>query len=115
MNVGKGFVGIMGDKLPRSEHRRAAYRTWQKAKKIIKSRQRHLIILDEINVALDLKLLSTAEILDFLRKIPQDIDVICTGRNCPKKILRIADLVSECRELKHPFRKGKWGERGREF
>lgn len=132
---GKGFVGIMGDKLPRSAHKAAARKTWQEAKKCIKSGRFGLVILDEINVAVSLRLLSEKEVLCFLTSLKRlrkrgqtplrlgiagsdpamRTDIILTGRSAPKEFLKIADLVTEFKEIKHPFQKGTWGEKGREY
>lgn len=112
---GKGFVGIMGDRLPRSVHQKAALSTWQRAKRLIRSKKFSLVVLDEICVALQLKLLSKKEVLSFLKKALQGVDIICTGRNAPKELLGIAGLVTEMKEIKHPFQKKIWGKRGREY
>lgn len=112
---GKGFVGILGDTLPESEHKKAARQTLEIAQKHVRSRKIRLLILDEVNVALSLGLLSERKVLSLLRNIPEGMDVICTGRNAPRGLLEAADLVTECKEIKHPFSKGVVGKRAREY
>lgn len=112
---GKGFVGIMGDKLPFSVHKKAAKATLEKAKAAIFSKKYDLVILDEINVAVSLKLLKEKDVLAFLKKVPTNKDMILTGRSAPKSFIEIADLATEFKEVKHPFQKGVWGKIGREF
>mgnify|MGYP001573091869 CR=1 FL=1 len=112
---GKGFVGIMGDKLPFYVHERAAKETLKKAKKFIFSKKYGLVVLDEINVALSLKLLNLKDVLKLIRAIPKEMDLILTGRGAPRVLIKIADLVTEFKEIKHPFSKGIQGKRGREY
>ena len=106
IKTGKGFVKIAGDKLPFSEHRKAAKNGLILAEKMIKKKN-DLIILDEVNNAVDLKLISANDVLKILNNLPGEKDVILTGRNAPKSFIRKADLVTEMKEIKHPFQKDK--------
>jgi cob(I)alamin adenosyltransferase len=74
-----------------------------------------LIVLDEINIALALKLLRCADVLRVLRTLPKKVEVVLTGRNAPKEMIKIADLVSEIKEVKHYFRRGLKARRGIEY
>lgn len=112
---GKGFVGIMGDRLPRSEHEKAARATLRLAGKTLRAGGHQLLILDEINVALSLKLIKLADVLALLKSAPKSVTIMLTGRDAPKALCRIADLVSEVREIKHPYRRGKRAQHGVEF
>ncbi len=111
--AGKGFVGICGDKLPFSVHKKAAQNALNLAKKAIKSKKLDLIILDEINVAINLGLIKANEVLEVLKS--SSADVILTGRLAPKSFIQKADLVTEMKEIKHPFKKGEIGKIGIEF
>ncbi|TSC90717.1 MAG: cob(I)alamin adenosyltransferase [Parcubacteria group bacterium Gr01-1014_2] len=106
---GKGFVGIMDDRLPRATHKKAAKETLELAQKIILSKKYDLIILDEVNVAVGLKLISEKDVLKVLKMAPQGIDVILTGRNAPKKFIDLADIATEMKEIKYKFRPTKTG------
>ncbi len=119
IRAGKGFVKILGDKLPFSEHKKAAQDALGLAEKetdlpVGKSKW-DLIILDEINVAVNLKLLSEKKVLDILKKFSKDKNLILTGRNAPKSFIKIADLVTEMKEVKHPFSKGSPAKNGVEY
>jgi cob(I)alamin adenosyltransferase len=65
-----------------------------------------IVIFDELNVALDFGLLKIKQVLDFLKAKPRTVEVIITGRNAPAEIIDLADLVTEMKEIKHPFQKG---------
>lgn len=112
---GKGFVGIMGDKLPFLIHKKAARETLKRARKEILSKKYNLVVLDEINVALSLKLVSLKDVLNLVKSAPKGVDVILTGRGAPKQLIKIADIATNFQELKHPFQKGVWGKRGVEY
>ncbi|MGE5197416.1 MAG: cob(I)yrinic acid a,c-diamide adenosyltransferase [Deltaproteobacteria bacterium] len=94
---------------------RLARRGFEKIKKIVVSKDCDVVILDEINVALDLKLIPINEFIIFLKEAPQDVELILTGRNAHPAILKIADLVSEIKEKKHYYKKGVKARRGIEF
>jgi len=85
------------------------------AKKIIQSKKYDLIILDEINIAMKDKFIGVNEVLDLIKKKPKGVELILTGRGAPKKIIEVADLVTEMREIKHPYQKGIKGRRGIEY
>jgi cob(I)alamin adenosyltransferase len=74
-----------------------------------------LVVLDEINVVLDLGYLPLAEVLDALRAKRPAQHVVCTGRNAPAALIELADLVTEMREVKHPFNAGVAAQAGVEF
>jgi cob(I)alamin adenosyltransferase len=113
--LGKGFVGIQDDKLPREEHVAAARATLEEAQRVIQSARHHIVILDEVNVALQLGLLGTSEVLEVVRHRPAAMHVVCTGRGAPPELVELADLVTEMREIKHPFQKGLKAQRGFDF
>lgn len=111
--AGKGFVGICGDKLPFSVHKKAAQNALNLAKKAIKSKKWDLIILDEINVAVNLELIKASEVLKILKS--PSVDMILTGRSASKSFIQKADLVTEMKEIKHHFKKGQIAKKGIEF
>ncbi|MDO8574282.1 MAG: cob(I)yrinic acid a,c-diamide adenosyltransferase [bacterium] len=113
--MGKGFVGILGDKLPREEHIKAAKEALDLFSKELASGNWDLIVLDEINVAVSLGLLKVEEVLDAIKDIPDDKFVILSGRGAPEEFIEVADLATEMREIKHPFNDGKMGKIAVEF
>lgn len=106
---GRGFVGIMDDCLPRSVHKKAALQTLKLAKDAILSKKYDLVILDEINVAVGLKLISEKDVLKILERVPAGTDVFLTGRNAPKKFIDLAEIATEMKEIKYKFRPAKRG------
>lgn len=105
--MGLGFVGILGDKLPREKHKKAAEEALDYFKKEAKTGKWHLIVLDEINVAISLGLLKTEHVLRAIKNFPEDKILILTGRNTPKELIETADVATEMKEIKHPFQKGE--------
>jgi cob(I)alamin adenosyltransferase len=77
-----------------------------KAHEAMLSGQYDIVILDEINVAIWFGLLSVKQVLDFLEKRPQNVEVILTGRRAPQELIEYADLVSEIKEVKHYYNQG---------
>lgn len=86
-----------------------------KAKKIISEKKYDLVILDEINVALYYNLIKLKDVLTLIKQTPKRIDLILTGRKVHPKILKLADLVSEIKEVKHYYKKGVKARKGIEF
>uniref|UniRef100_A0A832DUM5 Cob(I)yrinic acid a,c-diamide adenosyltransferase n=1 Tax=candidate division WWE3 bacterium TaxID=2053526 RepID=A0A832DUM5_UNCKA len=113
--MGEGFVGILGDRKPREVHAKAAEKALAFAEEKIKEGGYDLLILDEVNVAVSLGLIPVEDLTKFLEKKPRELNVIFTGRGAPKELMELADLVSEVREIKHPFAKGKAAEKGIEY
>jgi len=110
LQLGRGFVQIMGDKKPIRVHRTAARGAFKIAEEKILSKKYDLVVLDEVIVVLDggkiPGLVSLATLLKLLKKVPTKTHIILTGRNAPPKLVQIADLVTEMKEVKHPFKKG---------
>ena len=115
VKTGKGFVGILGDKLPIEEHQKAAEDGLALAKKEIISGNWDLIILDEINNALGLKLLKLEDVADFIERFPKDKHLILTGRDAPPELIERADIVTEMREIKPVFTERVKAKRGIEY
>lgn len=110
--MGKGYVKIKGDRFPLEEHKKAARKALEFARDQILSKKYHMVVLDEINIALDKKLIPITDVADLIRQKPPDLHLVLTGRGAPKKLIGLADLVSEVKEIKHPFRKGIPAQKG---
>jgi cob(I)alamin adenosyltransferase len=95
----KGWHGLsnLGE-----EDKKLAGRALRFADKIVKERKPHLLVLDEINLALHCKLLDVNEVLEFLNTVPKKTDVVLTGRYAPKELMERAEFVNEVREVKYP-------------
>ncbi len=64
-----------------------------------------ILILDEVNVAVNMGIIKSEEVIRLVRNRRKNIEIILTGRNAPQEILDIADLVTEMREIKHYYNK----------
>jgi cob(I)alamin adenosyltransferase len=92
-----------------------AKRALSRAEAIIEKGGYNILILDEITLAIDFKLIPLKRVLDLLDKKPDNLELVLTGRNCPQELIDRADLVSIIDEIKHPFKKGIEARRGIEF
>jgi cob(I)alamin adenosyltransferase len=105
-STGKGFCGIQGNPYPFKEHRASAQEAVQLAHEKIESGRFDIVILDEINNALHLRLVDLEQVLEILRKKPPLMHLVLTGRDAHPQVIELADTVSEVREIKHAYRKG---------
>jgi cob(I)alamin adenosyltransferase len=113
--TGKGFIGIIDDDHLIEEHIQSSKNALKIAREKISSNKYNTIILDEINYALKLNLITEKEIIDLLDSKPTELNIIMTGNYLPDKILEIADLVTEMKEVKHPYKKGIKAKKGIDF
>lgn len=104
--TGKGFCGIEGNPFPHSEHRKNAQDAITLVHEKIESNEYDILILDEINNALQLKLIDQDQVLKILDKRPPHMHMILTGRDAAPEIIERADTVSQVNEIKHAYRKG---------
>lgn len=104
--TGKGFCGIQGNPYPYREHRANAQEAVQLAQAKLASGQVDLLILDEINNALHLKLVDLEQVLELIRQKPPLVHLVLTGRDAHPLVIELADTVSEILEIKHAYRQG---------
>lgn len=90
---------------PAQEDVRMAHEGLEKAKAVMLSKKYDIIILDEITTAHYFHLVSTDEMLEFIKQKPDGIEVVFTGRYAPKELIDAADLVTEMTEVKHYYQK----------
>ncbi|MDA8442632.1 MAG: cob(I)yrinic acid a,c-diamide adenosyltransferase [Peptococcaceae bacterium] len=100
---------------PTPEDLRLARRGLELAQAAVSSGQFGLVILDEVNIALDYELIPVEEVLYLIEHRPPGVDLVLTGRYPPRQILAVADLVSEIREVRHHFAAGIKAREGIEF
>ena len=113
--VGKGFVGILDDNSPREEHEKYAAEALKICKEKIFSEKYDVVILDEVNYAIDLGLLDVNEIIKLIKEKPEKLDLVLTGNHAKEEIIELADLVTEMKEIKHPFKSGIKAKKGIDF
>jgi cob(I)alamin adenosyltransferase len=81
-------------------------------KDIVKNEKYDMIILDEINVAVDFNLIAVKDVLKIIEKKPENLELILTGRYAHPELVKIADLVTEMLEIKHPYQEGVEARKG---
>ncbi len=113
--VGRGFVGIMDDKTPVEEHKRIADEALRVAQEKISSKKYDIVILDEVNYAVNLGLVNLDDVLELIRKKPENVNLVLTGNYAKDELIELADLVTEMREIKHPFKLGLRAKKGIDF
>lgn len=95
---------IMGE--PKSEDKEVAARGLAFARNLMVQGGLDLLVLDEVNVAVSLGLLTVEDVLDAIRGRPTGLEIVCTGRGAPPQLVESADLVTEMVECKHYYRAG---------
>lgn len=113
--VGKGFVGIMDDKSPIEDHKKIADEALAIAQEKIASEKYNIVILDEINYAVNLGLVKIDDVIKLIQTKPADVNLVLTGNHVKDEIIELADLVTEMREIKHPFKSGIKAKKGIDF
>jgi len=113
--VQSGLPTFVKKGAPSDEDIRLARQGFDLAKKALRNKKYDLVILDEINVAVDYGLISLEDVLDLVQNKPDDVELILTGRHAHPKLVKIADLVSEILEIKHPYQEGIQAREGVEY
>jgi cob(I)alamin adenosyltransferase len=110
--MGEGFTWLSKDI---EKDKATAREAWELAREKICSDEYDLVVLDELTYPLTYGWLPVQEVIDVLRQRPEGLHVIITGRDAPEELIDYADLVTEMREIKHPFQKGLKAQPGIEF
>ena len=91
---------------PQEEDIRLARAGLRESREIVQSGHYDIVILDEVNVAVRLGLLTVEEVLDVVEVKPDTVELVLTGRDADPRVIEKADLVTEMREIKHYFNQG---------
>ena len=111
--IGDGFTWLTQN---REQDRLTAERAWAEAERMIGDPRYALVILDELNIVLNYGYLDLARVLAAFSNRRPELHVVVTGRNAPHELVELADLVSEIRAIKHPYREqGVKAQKGIEF
>lgn len=113
--AGKGFVGIIDDKSPREDHIKIAKQALQISKEKILSGAYNIVILDEVNYAINLGLIDVKDVLELIKSKPENLNLVLTGNHAKQEIIDLADLVTEMKEIKHPYKSGIKAKKGIDF
>ena len=112
--MGRGFVKVGGANTD-PEDIRLAEEAFAYAVKQMNDGAYDLVVLDEINYVISYKMLDVEKVLAALEARPERVHVICTGRNAHPRLVERADLVTEMREVKHPYTQGILAQRGIDY
>ena len=115
VSLGKGFVNCCGNTAPLDEHKRAAAEALTAARQRIHSASWDIVVLDEVNIAVKLGLVDIRDVLDLVRSKPPELHLILTGRDAHPDLIAAADLVTEMRDLKHPYNSGVPAQQGIDY
>ncbi|HEY4686511.1 MAG TPA: cob(I)yrinic acid a,c-diamide adenosyltransferase [Dehalococcoidia bacterium] len=110
--LGAGFTWLSKDI---ERDKALARRCWELCKEKIGSGAYDIVVLDEVTYPISYGWLDIDEVIDTLRRRPPDLHVVLTGRDAPQKLIDFADLVTEMREVKHPFQAGEKAQPGVDF
>ena len=110
--MGEGFTWLSKDI---EKDKATAREAWELARQKICSGEYDLVLLDELTYPLTYGWIPVQEVIDVLQRRPEGLHVIITGRDAPEELIDYADLVTEMREIKHPFQKGLKAQPGIEF
>lgn len=113
--AGKGFVGIIDDKSPREVHQKVAKEAIAISKEKMQSGNYNIVILDEVNYAINLGLVDVSDVLDLIKSKPEKLNLVLTGNHAKNEIIDAADLVTEMKEIKHPYKSGIKAKKGIDF
>lgn len=112
--MGRGFVKVNGAEIEPEDYS-LVEAAWAEGRAAIYSGEWDMVILDEINNAIDLGMLDAAVVAEALRGRPENVHVILTGRNAHPMLVELADTVTEMREVKHAYQQGILAQRGIEY
>lgn len=100
---------------PEPEDIEFAEQAMERAEEVLTGGEHDIVILDEVNVALDFNLIQLNDVLDLIGKKPEHVELVLTGRKAHPEISRMADYVTEMLPVKHPYDQGQPGRKGIEF
>ena len=112
LRLGEGYTWETQD---RERDTKVAREAWGKAVECLQNPEYAMVVLDELNIAVQHEYIDVAAVLDAVRDRPVMQHVVITGRGAKPELLEAADLVSEMKMVKHPFRKGIKAQKGVEF
>ncbi len=112
---GKGFLDILGSKVSKKDHIKAATEAYNILYKEVTKGKWDIVVADEIVGAAHAKVLSLTKVLQLIKDKPDTMDLVLTGRFASESIIRLADLVTEMKEVKHPYKKGILAKKAIDF
>lgn len=112
---GKGFLDILGSKISKDQHKKAASEAFGLLHKEVTSGKWDIVIADEIVGAISSDVLPLSKAVKLIKNKPNGLDLVLTGHHASKTLIAMADLATEMIELKHPYQKGILAKKGIDF
>jgi cob(I)alamin adenosyltransferase len=113
--LGEGFFKILNDRKPEAVHQAAAQEAFRLAGSKTLSGRYDVVVLDEVNNAVDYGFIPVADVVRFIRGKPKHVELILTGRNAAPAVQKLADYVSDIKKVKHPYDRGILARKGIDF
>jgi len=110
-----GFETFTDPNNVKPEEKEEAAKALASAREAVLGGEYDLVVLDEINIAAAWKLIELDEVVRLIQDKPQNVELILTGRNADAKLVQMADLVTECLNIKHPYDKGIMARKGIDY
>lgn len=112
---GKGFLDILGSKVTKKEHISAASQAYELLYKEVMSDKWDIVIADEIVGAVSSGVLKLEKVIKLIKEKPERVDLVLTGHHASLQLINMADLVTEMKEVKHPYKMGILAKKGIDF
>lgn len=110
--MGEGFTWVTKDY---DKDVASARRAWAKCLELLADARYRIVIFDELNYVLKYNFLPVEEVAEALTRKPRDTHVVITGRDAPPELIELADLVTEMRQVKHPYQAGLKAQPGLDY
>ena len=110
--IGEGFSWESTD-LTRDEA--VAQAAWAHARSVIEAGEHKLVVLDEITYPMNWDWIDSADVVSVIAGRPEDVNIVCTGRDAPAALIDVADTVTEMRKVKHVYDTGVKAKKGIDF
>ncbi len=88
---------------------------WDRARSLVRAGEHRLVVLDEVTYPINWGWIDSDDVVRTIRQRPEQVSVICTGRNAPEALIDVADTVSEIGEVKHAYKAGIRAKKGLDF
>ncbi|MDP8023356.1 MAG: cob(I)yrinic acid a,c-diamide adenosyltransferase [Nitrososphaeria archaeon] len=114
-NIAKKFNAVLVKDRPPEDYIELVRKGFEEARKEMLSGETDIIIMDEVLTAIFYNLISLDDVLNLIKEKPESVELVLTGRYAPQEIIDKADLVTEMKEIKHPYSKGVSARKGIEY
>lgn len=110
--LGEGFTWDSDDL---SRDQAVAQQAWAQAKAVIGAGKHRLVVLDEVTYPINWDWIPIDDVVDTIAGRPEAVNVVCTGRDAPPKLIDLADTVTDMRKVKHAYDSGVLAKKGIDY